>query len=191
MSTWLTDPEIETFRELMVMNTLRGSEGAGIVAVGSGQKQPIHVLKTDASGADLVMSAPFYKLMQTRRKLIVGHCRLPTRGTTALDDIHPHKVEHISGVHNGTLWQLNGKAIPDKASDSLELFKSFVEIGVIERQVEMEFCGVLIEESAVRFGDGYDLNVGAIPGMGEEAVSVAVDQAGDDYPERWFGVGGG
>jgi 7-keto-8-aminopelargonate synthetase-like enzyme len=69
--------------------------------------------------------------------------------------------------------------------------KSFVEIGVIERQVEMEFCGVLIEESAVRFGDGYDLNVGAIPEMGEEAVSVTVDQAGDDYAERRFGVGGG
>jgi hypothetical protein len=69
--------------------------------------------------------------------------------------------------------------------------KSFVEIGVIERQVEMEFCGVLIEESAVGFGDGYDLDVGAISGMGEEAVSVAVDQAGDDYAERRFGVGGG
>jgi phage-related protein len=49
----------------------------------------------------------------------------------------------------------------------------------------------LIEESAVRFGDGYDLNVGAIPEMGEEAVSVTVDQAGDDYAERRFGVGGG
>jgi hypothetical protein len=69
--------------------------------------------------------------------------------------------------------------------------KSFVEIGVIERQVEMEFCGVLIEESSVGFGDGCDLDVGAISGMGEEAVSVAVDQAGDDDAERRFAVVGG
>src|SRR6267154_3602919 len=69
--------------------------------------------------------------------------------------------------------------------------KSFVEIGVIERQVEMEFCRVLIEESAVGFGDGYDLDVGAISGMGEEAFSMAVDQAGDDDAERRFAVVGG
>ena len=111
MSTWLSDPEVETFRELMVMNTLRGSEGAGVVAV-SQAKRDIHALKTDASGADLVMSGPFYRLMQHRRRILVGHCRLPTKGSLALDSVHPHRVGPIYGVHNGTLWHVNGKPVP-------------------------------------------------------------------------------
>jgi len=61
---------------------------------------------------------------------------------------------------------------------------------MVEGWVEMEFCGVVIEESTVRFGDGYDLDFWTIEGMGEEAVGVTVDQTGDDYAERWFGVCG-
>ena len=68
--------------------------------------------------------------------------------------------------------------------------ESFVEIGVVEGWVEMKFCGVAVEEGTVGFGDGYDLDVGAIEGVGEEAVGVAVDQAGDDYAEGWFVVCG-
>jgi hypothetical protein len=48
----------------------------------------------------------------------------------------------------------------------------------------------MIEERAVGFGDCHDLDVGTIDGVGEEAVSVAVDQAGDGYTEGRFGVGG-
>ena len=69
--------------------------------------------------------------------------------------------------------------------------QSFVEIGVIERRIEMEFCGIAIEDSAIRFSDGDDLDVGAIEGVREEPVGVAVNQAGDDYAERRFGVSGG
>ena len=68
--------------------------------------------------------------------------------------------------------------------------ESFIEIGVIERGIEMEFCGVAIEDGAVGFSDGDDLDVGAIKRVREEAVSVAVNQAGDDDPERRFGVNG-
>lgn len=67
------------------------------------------------------------------------------------------------------------------AEDGLRMSgaESFVEIGVVERWVEMEFCGVVIEERAVGFGDGDDLDVGAIEGVREETVGVAVDEASD------------
>jgi hypothetical protein len=66
--------------------------------------------------------------------------------------------------------------------------KSFIEIGVIEGWVEMKFCSVSIEENPVGFRNGYDLDFGAIQGMGEEAFGVAVNQARDGYAKRRFGV---
>ena len=53
----------------------------------------------------------------------------------------------------------------------------------------MEFGGVAIEQGAVGFGDGDDLDFRAVEGMGEEAVGVAVNQARDDDAERGLGVG--
>ncbi len=47
----------------------------------------------------------------------------------------------------------------------------------------------MIEERAVWFGDGDDLNVRAVEGVGEEAVGVAVNESGDGDAERWLGVG--
>jgi hypothetical protein len=77
------------------------------------------------------------------------------------------------------------------AEDGLRVSRAegFVEIGVVEGWVEVEFCGVVIEERAVRFGDGDDLRVGAVEGVGEEAVGVAVDEAGDCDAEGRFAVG--
>jgi len=69
--------------------------------------------------------------------------------------------------------------------------EKFVEIGVVQGRVEMELRGVSIEERAIRFGDGDDLNVGAMQGGGKEAVGVAVNKARDGDAERRFGFGGG
>jgi len=68
--------------------------------------------------------------------------------------------------------------------------ESFVEIGVIQRGIEMKFCGVAIEDRAVWFSDGDDLDFWAIERVGEEAVGVSVNESGDDYAEGRLGVSG-
>ena len=67
--------------------------------------------------------------------------------------------------------------------------ENFVEIGVVERWLEMELRGVLIEKGAVSFGDGNDLDIRAVEGVGEESLGVAVYEAGHGDPERRPGFG--
>ncbi len=54
----------------------------------------------------------------------------------------------------------------------------------------MKFCGVAIEDGAIGFSDGDDLDFWAIERMGEEAVGMAVNEAGDDDAEGRLGVSG-
>jgi hypothetical protein len=68
--------------------------------------------------------------------------------------------------------------------------KEFVKVRVIERRIKMEFRGVLIEERVVGLGDSDDLDVGAVEGVGEESLRVAVNEPGNGDTERRFGVGG-
>ncbi len=69
--------------------------------------------------------------------------------------------------------------------------KKFIKIGVIERRVEVKLRSVLIEESAVGFGDGDDFDVGAVERVGEKSLGVAVNEAGNGDAEGRLGVGGG
>ena len=64
--------------------------------------------------------------------------------------------------------------------DGLRLRRSekLVEIGVVELWIEMKFCGVAIEDRFVGLGDADEFDVMAILDVIEEAVSVAVSEAG-------------
>ena len=91
------------------------------------------------------------------------------------------KFDHFAVIVGGSVGE-DGLRLGDA--------ESFVEIKVIERRVEMEFGCVAIEEGAVGFGDGDDLDFRPVEGMGEEAVGVAVHESGDGYAEWMLGVDG-
>lgn len=69
--------------------------------------------------------------------------------------------------------------------------KKFVKIGVVESRIEMKLRCVLIEKSALGFGDGNDLDVGAVERVGEKSLGMAVNESGNGDAERRLGVGGG
>jgi len=69
--------------------------------------------------------------------------------------------------------------------------KKFVKIGVVEGRIQVKLRCVSIEKSAVGFGDGNDLDVGAVERVGEKSLGMAVNEAGNGDAERRLGVGGG
>ncbi len=66
--------------------------------------------------------------------------------------------------------------------------EEFVEIGVVELGIEIKFCGVAIEDRFVGLGDADEFDIVAIFDVIEEAVGVAVGEAGHGDAESGGGV---
>lgn len=133
MSRDIIDMEKDVFSELMLVSTLRGHQGAGVLTVDAKGKQPINIAKYAGSGAAFV-STPKYVEAVYKRKLsvIVGHCRAPTKGDEDIKNIHPHIAGTIAGVHNGTMFNVDGKYIDKDTSDSAILYDAISKRGVNE-----------------------------------------------------------
>ena len=62
--------------------------------------------------------------------------------------------------------------------------KHFIEIGVIERGIELELFRILIEQFAVRLADSHDVDVRTVRNILEESFGMPVDQSGNGHTER-------
>lgn len=150
MSRYLSEPEIECFEDLMKVSALRGMDGAGVVAVAA-KKSKTHVIRTKLSSFDLVQTEEFANLCKEKRSIFLGHARLPTKGSAEdYNMIHPHRVDHIIGVHNGTLSEVDGKWVDKEASDSKLMFESIARHGIDHAIAESRgaYCLVWIDELA-------------------------------------------
>lgn len=131
LSNKLQDPEIYAFDELMCISVIRGWEGAGTAFISRGEQAD--VLRTVGTGTDLVLHGKFSDFLKKKRIALMGHTRFPTMGkdTNDLAFVHPHRYEHITLVHNGTMTEVAGtKVDKDKMSDSAMLTESIAKIGV-------------------------------------------------------------
>lgn len=133
-SNWLTLNDKRIFMELMHVNVLRGWEGAGVLAVPEKTKKEVEILRTTDHGTSLVMSDEFKKLMDSDRfQVLLGHCRAPTKGGNVIENVHPHEVGNIIGVHNGTFRKIDGKWFSDaESSDTRAFYDCIVKDGVKE-----------------------------------------------------------
>ena len=133
MSSSLSNPELDIFRDLLNVASLRGSQGSGVAVVQNHHfKGPsVHTLKTKYIAGALAYSPEFTALVQPRASAVIGHARLPTKGGLDEDAVHPHRFGHIVGVHNGTMHRVAGQEVKDQ-SDSAMLFKAISEVGVEE-----------------------------------------------------------
>lgn len=134
LSTGLNRLEIEAFQDLMVVSTLRGNCGSGIVAVPTSGKRSIEIFKhAYQTAAELVFNGDVVKALNKHNySLLMGHARQPTKGELTLDHAHPHVLSNIIGMHNGTLSELNGEKLSEKESDSKIFFESMEQYGVEE-----------------------------------------------------------
>lgn len=139
LSSILTRPEIEIFEQLMIISTLRGREGAGIITVDADVDKknnfnPVKSHKHLHSGLELLNLKGYKDKVYNRPKsALIGHCRFPTKGAAnSIENVHPHVADDLCGVHNGTMWSVNSKYLTDNQSDSLALYKLIAAEGVQE-----------------------------------------------------------
>jgi hypothetical protein len=79
---------------------------------------------------DFMADVEYATAKKERNAIIMAHARFPTRGGVSLEETHPHVVDHIMGMHNGTLSKVNNKAVPKDASDSRLFFEEVAAKGI-------------------------------------------------------------
>lgn len=105
------------FRQALVIDTLRGDDSTGVVAVGHDplykDRQDLRAwyLKELGNGANFVESKEYHDEFGTvgDYRCLVGHNRAATRGAVDQANAHPFQHGPITLVHNGTLtstWTL-------------------------------------------------------------------------------------
>jgi hypothetical protein len=132
MSSTLTNGELNRIKMLMVLSTFRGMYGSGAIVVHPGKKKTLglSVCRTECCAAELICDPSFTAALSHSPKIVVAHARAPTKGGNELKNVHPHRTNHITGVHNGTMWQVMGQKIGDDQSDSAAIFAAIAEFGV-------------------------------------------------------------
>jgi hypothetical protein len=131
-SQHLSNMEMGFFEDLMVVSNLRGSQGAGLIA--ASPSLSYEYCKTVGNGVSLCNSRPYKEIVSQmgpkRPNLLIGHTRQPTKGGLTEDAVHPHDTDHVIGVHNGTLWEVNGRYLANGESDSKKLYQDISERGL-------------------------------------------------------------
>lgn len=132
LGSTLSKDDIAAFQDLMIVSTIRGSDGAGIVAIDKQAGHAAHTLRSEGTAADLATGSEFFKLAKKNLSCLMGHARLPTSGNWEIGDVHPHVSGPVIGMHNGTMKTVNGKPVTTKDSDSRMLFTSIRNSGIDE-----------------------------------------------------------
>jgi glucosamine 6-phosphate synthetase-like amidotransferase/phosphosugar isomerase protein len=122
-NTGLTKQTEDVFDQLLYVNTLRGEDSTGIIAV---EKDTTFHIAKDASAAHWF--TPMYKEtkvskdMWNKGKAVIGHNRKKTVGKIEDASAHPFVVnDEFAMVHNGTLYNHNALAKTDVDSEALSI----------------------------------------------------------------------
>lgn len=95
-----TDKARAIFKQMLYCDVLRGQDSTGIFKVKDNKQQ---TTKTVGSPNNLLWQIDKDK-WELDGSIIVGHNRASTKGASTKENAHPFTEEHITLVHNGTLF---------------------------------------------------------------------------------------
>lgn len=146
--------EENMFRDLLNISSTRGFQGSGAIVYqkpsnifrGTGT---IRTIRSKHISGALAYSDELGELLRPSCSALVGHARWPTKGGTDEKALHPHRFDHITGVHNGTLWKAAGQDVKDQ-SDSAMFFRAVAEVGIREaiRETRGAYAFIWVDEDA-------------------------------------------
>ena len=97
--------ECELFTNMLQMDTIRGKDSTGVFGVDVDSK--IDIIKADTDGWTFTQCQnykAFENKIYSTYRIVIGHNRAATKGAVTAANAHPFKEEHISLVHNGTIY---------------------------------------------------------------------------------------
>lgn len=119
------------FKDLFTLSQLRGDDGAGILTVpNKPHVEKVKIRKTTWSSGHLVTTAEYDEVIKGDNSIILGHARMPTKGASKVEFVHPHVNGNIALVHNGTMSTVGDKLVGANESDSKLICKTIAEHGV-------------------------------------------------------------
>lgn len=127
-------PDRNTFHDLLRISQIRGDDGTGMAVVQRDRPDEIDLLKVAGDPSNLISIPDYHRLMFQKNRLLLGHNRSKTVGSSSAEQAHPFQFGHIVGAHNGTLdyqshWDLDKHANWD-STDSQAIFKSIADVGI-------------------------------------------------------------
>lgn len=108
------------FKQMLYVNALRGFDSTGICKIDYSNNP--HITKDAIPAGSFLFKNKDNAFLFTGKALF-GHNRAATRGSITTEFAHPHKVDNIVLMHNGTLW--THRHLADVASDSLAITTAF------------------------------------------------------------------
>lgn len=121
-------------KRLFLLDYFRGPDSTGFAAIRD--NGDVAMSKLPSHPLDLFDSTRFKAALSGHNsKVFMGHNRSATRGVVNHSNAHPFEVEHIVGMHNGTLDYSSEtaieKALDDKfAVDSLGVVTGIAKLGI-------------------------------------------------------------
>ncbi len=132
----LTDPEVQLFKNLLLVDQIRGYHATGIIKVDV-KDNTAHFHKAALDAVDfLAMESTKDFLNKNRGHILIGHNRYATMGSKSDHaNAHPFNQDHITLVHNGGVdsWgldQLEGHDDKSVAVDSHMVTMTIAKHGI-------------------------------------------------------------
>lgn len=93
--------EEAAFKQLLICDSLRGTDSTGIFTITS--LNYLHIAKQVGNPFELFETRSFDNAMKGLMRVMVGHNRYATQGAVNRKNAHPFDFDNVIGVHNGTL----------------------------------------------------------------------------------------
>jgi len=138
--------EVEAFSQLLYIDQVRGRDGTGIIYNVKKNKAHVRTLKAAYKSSIFVETKEYKEAERTlfnESNFVIGHNRAATKGKINVDCTHPFREDHITLVHNGTLYEHNSLD-KDAVNDSHAICSSMAKIGYKETLKKIDGAFALI-----------------------------------------------